>query len=120
MWDSGQMIIGKTHLTLLFSTLKRPEKHLIELFRLMVNPFFLKGLKIEFLQSRSFFGLTIDVTCFCFGIYQVYFAEIGVFSKYLILKVRNGVFRIKTRFIQKRDPGLFQNKVMLPIFKRKM
>ena len=34
--------------------------------------------------------------------------------------VRIGVFRKKNRFIKKRDPGLFQNKVMLPIFKRKI
>ena len=111
--------IRRTHPTLLFSTLKRPKKHLIELFRMMVNPFFLKSIKIECHQSRSFFGLTIDVTCLCSGI-QGLLCWKSFFSKKSHFRTQSEMEYFEKTFFQQSDSGLFQNKGTWPIFKWKM
>ena len=79
------------HFTFLY--FEMPIKAFDRAFSLDGKSIFSENLKNEFLQSRSFFGLTIDVTCFCSGTYQVYYAEKAVFSKHLIFKVGNGIFR---------------------------
>ena len=107
------------HFTFLY--FEMPIKAFDRAFSLDGKSIFSENLKNEFLQSRSFFGLTIDVTCFCSGTYQVYYAEKAVFSKHLIFKVGNGLFR-KNGFFSKDILGYSKTKShdAWPIFKRKM
>ena len=82
--------------------------------------FFLKGLKIECHQSRSFFSLTIDVTCLCSGIPGLLCWKSFFFRKISFLRHVQKWSISKKLFLQQRYSGLCQNKGRWPIFKRRI